>query len=142
MLAQVAGITLDDVTMASVMAALGSNHQPVAIDRARIDRQIRELALEAEQVATVEQVELGERVAEGVGVCPDAIELRPPAKPAEGMLDCSRGERPAVAGEEDVIDVASDRPRPAVGEVVRQAASITVPRGTSRYLPPLPRTRR
>ena len=32
--------------MASVVAALGSNQQPVAIDRARIDRQIRELALE------------------------------------------------------------------------------------------------
>ena len=45
-LAQVAGIALDDVTMASVVAALGSNQQPVAIDRARIDRQIRELALE------------------------------------------------------------------------------------------------
>lgn len=45
-LAQVAGIALDDVTLASVVAALGSNQQPVAIDRARIDRQIRELALE------------------------------------------------------------------------------------------------
>lgn len=45
-LAQVAGIAVDDVTMASVVAALGSNHQPVAIDRARLDRQIRELALE------------------------------------------------------------------------------------------------
>jgi hypothetical protein len=45
-LAQVAGIAVDDVTMASVVAALGSNHQPVAIDKARIDRQIRELALE------------------------------------------------------------------------------------------------
>jgi DNA invertase Pin-like site-specific DNA recombinase len=45
-LAQVDGIALDDVTLASVVAALGSNHQPVAIDRARIDRQIRELALE------------------------------------------------------------------------------------------------
>jgi len=45
-LAQVAGIALDDVTLASVVAALGSKHQPVAIDRARIDRQIRELALE------------------------------------------------------------------------------------------------
>jgi hypothetical protein len=45
-LAQVAGIALDDVTMASVVAALGSNQQPVAIDRARINRQIRELALE------------------------------------------------------------------------------------------------
>jgi hypothetical protein len=32
--------------MASVVAALGSTQQPVAIDRARIDRQIRELALE------------------------------------------------------------------------------------------------
>jgi hypothetical protein len=45
-LAQVAGMALDDVTMASVVAALGSTQQPVAIDRARIDRQIRELALE------------------------------------------------------------------------------------------------
>ncbi len=36
------------------------------------------------------------------------------------MLDRDRGERAPVAGEEDVIDVASDRPRPAVGEVVRQ----------------------
>ena len=46
MLAQVAGIALDDTTMASVVAALGSAQQPIAIDRARIDRQIRELALE------------------------------------------------------------------------------------------------
>jgi hypothetical protein len=45
-LAQVAGIALDDVIMTSVVAALGSTKQPVAIDRARIDRQIRELALE------------------------------------------------------------------------------------------------
>jgi hypothetical protein len=45
-LAQVAGIALDDTTLASVVAALGSHQQPVAIDRARIDRQIRELALE------------------------------------------------------------------------------------------------
>ncbi len=33
-------------TMASVVAALGSSRQPVAIDKARIDRQMRELALE------------------------------------------------------------------------------------------------
>ena len=46
MLAQVAGIALDDATMASVVAALGSSQQPVEIDRARIERQIRELALE------------------------------------------------------------------------------------------------
>ena len=45
MLAQVAGIALDDFTIASVVAALVSNQQP-AIDRARVDRQIRELALE------------------------------------------------------------------------------------------------
>jgi hypothetical protein len=37
-LAQVAGIALDDATMTSVVAALGSNKPPVAIDRARIDR--------------------------------------------------------------------------------------------------------
>jgi hypothetical protein len=45
-LAQVAGIALDDRTMASVLAALGSSRQPVEIDRARIERQIRALALE------------------------------------------------------------------------------------------------
>jgi hypothetical protein len=45
-LAQVAGIALDDDTIASVAAALGSSRQPVAIDQARLDRQIRELALE------------------------------------------------------------------------------------------------
>jgi hypothetical protein len=45
-LAQAAGIALDEDTMAAVVAALGSSRQPVAIDRARIDRQIRELALE------------------------------------------------------------------------------------------------
>ena len=32
--------------MASAVAALGSNQQPVVIYRARIDRQVRELALE------------------------------------------------------------------------------------------------
>ena len=46
MLAQVASIALDDATMASVVAALGSSQQPVEIDRARLERQIRELALE------------------------------------------------------------------------------------------------
>jgi DNA invertase Pin-like site-specific DNA recombinase len=45
-LAQVAGIELDDATIAAVVAALGCAARPVAIDRGRIDRQIRELALE------------------------------------------------------------------------------------------------
>ena len=42
-LAQIAGIEVDELTMARVVAALASNHQPVEIDRTRIDRQIREL---------------------------------------------------------------------------------------------------
>ena len=45
-LAQVAGIELDDATIGAVVAALGCAPRPVPIDRARIDRQIRELALE------------------------------------------------------------------------------------------------
>jgi DNA invertase Pin-like site-specific DNA recombinase len=45
-LAQLGGIELDDGTMAAVVASLGSGPRPVAIDRARIDRQIRDLALE------------------------------------------------------------------------------------------------
>jgi hypothetical protein len=46
MLAQVAGITLDEDTIASVVAVLGSTRRPVEMDQARIDRRIRELALE------------------------------------------------------------------------------------------------
>jgi hypothetical protein len=46
MLAQVAGITLDEDPFASVVAVLGSTRRPVEMDQARIDRRIRELALE------------------------------------------------------------------------------------------------
>ena len=45
-LAQLEGIELDDATIAAVVAGLGSGPRPVTLDRARIDRQIRELALE------------------------------------------------------------------------------------------------
>jgi hypothetical protein len=44
-LAQVAGIELDDATISAVVAALGSTQRPIAIDRARFDRQLREVAL-------------------------------------------------------------------------------------------------
>jgi hypothetical protein len=46
LLAQLEGIALDDASIAAVVASLGSGPRAVAIDRARIDRQIRELALE------------------------------------------------------------------------------------------------
>ena len=46
-LAQVGGIELDDGVIARVVAAaLGSARRPVTIDRARIERQMRDLALE------------------------------------------------------------------------------------------------
>jgi DNA invertase Pin-like site-specific DNA recombinase len=45
-LAQMGGIELDDGVIARVVAALGSTVRPVAIDRSRIERQMRELALE------------------------------------------------------------------------------------------------
>ena len=45
-LAQVSGIELDDCVMVRGVAALGSAVRPVAIDRSRIERQMRELALE------------------------------------------------------------------------------------------------
>ncbi len=45
-LAQVAGIELDPPTIGAVVAALGGAPRPVALDRARIGRQIRDLALE------------------------------------------------------------------------------------------------
>lgn len=46
MLAQVAGLTLDDGIIARVVAALGSPDRPVGIDRGRIERQMRDLALD------------------------------------------------------------------------------------------------
>ena len=45
-LAQLGGIELDDGVIARVVAALGSTVRPVAIDRSRIERQMRELALD------------------------------------------------------------------------------------------------
>lgn len=44
--AQVAGIELDNAAVASVVAAVGSAHRPVQLDRARLERQKRELALD------------------------------------------------------------------------------------------------
>jgi hypothetical protein len=45
-LAQLEAVELDDATIGAVVASLGSGPRPVALDQARIDRQIRELALE------------------------------------------------------------------------------------------------
>ena len=44
-LEQVSEIQLDDATIAAVVGALSSTERPIAIDRARLDRQIREVAL-------------------------------------------------------------------------------------------------
>jgi len=45
-LAQLGGIELENATIAQVVAVLGSTQRPIAIDRARLERQKRELALE------------------------------------------------------------------------------------------------
>jgi hypothetical protein len=45
-LAQVAGLRIDDGLIARVAAALGSPDRPVTLDRARIERQMGELALD------------------------------------------------------------------------------------------------
>ena len=45
-LAQVGGIELDDGVIARVVAVLGTARRPIAIDRTRIERQMRGLALE------------------------------------------------------------------------------------------------
>jgi hypothetical protein len=45
-LAQVAGLRLDGTTTARVVASLGSAPRPIAIDRARIERRMRELAMD------------------------------------------------------------------------------------------------
>jgi hypothetical protein len=45
-LAQLAGVRLDEGTIAAVVASMTSNHRPQTMERARIERQIRELALE------------------------------------------------------------------------------------------------
>ena len=43
-LAQLESVELDDATIAAVVASMGSGPRPVALDKARIERQIRELA--------------------------------------------------------------------------------------------------
>ncbi len=45
-LAQMAGLELDDETIAAVVAALGPAPRPITLDRARIERQMRDLALD------------------------------------------------------------------------------------------------
>ena len=45
-LAQLEGIELDDATIAGVVAGLGSAPRPVTLDKARIERQMRDLALD------------------------------------------------------------------------------------------------
>jgi DNA invertase Pin-like site-specific DNA recombinase len=45
-LAQLAGLQLDAATIAQVVAALASAERPVSLDRARVERQLRDLALE------------------------------------------------------------------------------------------------
>jgi hypothetical protein len=45
-LAQMAGLELDDETIDAVIGALGSAPRPVKLDRARIVRQMRDLALD------------------------------------------------------------------------------------------------
>lgn len=46
MLAQPAQIVLDDATIAAVVGTLASDHKPVAIEKGRIERQLKELALD------------------------------------------------------------------------------------------------
>ena len=45
-LAQVSGMRLDDAVLAEVIDALGVSGQPTSLDRARLERQMRDLALE------------------------------------------------------------------------------------------------
>lgn len=45
-LAQLAQVRLDQPTIAAVVATLSSDHRPAAIERGRLERQLRELALE------------------------------------------------------------------------------------------------
>jgi hypothetical protein len=45
-LAQVTGLKLDEATISEVAAALGTNRQPARLDRSRLNRRIRDLALE------------------------------------------------------------------------------------------------
>ena len=45
-LEQLGSLRLDDATIAAVVASLGSKERPVTIERGRIERQLRELAME------------------------------------------------------------------------------------------------
>ena len=43
---QLTNIRLDSDTIAAVVASLGASAQPIAIERGRVERQIRDLAME------------------------------------------------------------------------------------------------
>ncbi len=45
-LAQLANVRIDDTTVAAVVSVLASDERPIAIEQGRVDRRIRELALE------------------------------------------------------------------------------------------------
>jgi hypothetical protein len=60
--AQMAAIQLDDATIAAVVAALGSSQRPLHLDRVRIERKKRDLALEHASEALTDEAYL-ERLA-------------------------------------------------------------------------------
>ena len=80
-LGQLSSLALDDATIGAVVAALGSTRRPVAIERARVERQLRDVALqhvaqaigdEAYLARVAELRSVADRLdaAEGTGVAP------------------------------------------------------------------------
>jgi DNA invertase Pin-like site-specific DNA recombinase len=87
-LAQVGGIELDNATIAQVVAALGSTKRPVAIDRARLERQMHEVAnqhVEGKITDAVYLARLGELRAQAAAVG-EASQLGVPAERAVAWL--------------------------------------------------------
>jgi hypothetical protein len=112
--AQMAGLELGNGSIAAVVTALGSSDRPVRLDRARLERQKRELALEhaAEAISDGEYLErLGRLRAEVAALNQDARPSIPPDRIAEWLRALGSTWRQAELREEqaEVLHAIYDR---------------------------------
>ncbi len=113
-LAQVAGIELDAATIGAVVAALGGAPRPVALDRARIDRQMRELALEhaagrLEDAVYLERLRELREAKDDVGRMPGERVAAERAIAPRALSDVGRGRRPRGEGGRAPRNLRPDR---------------------------------
>ena len=95
LLAQVAAIALGDATIQAVVAALRSTKRPVAIDKARIERHMRDLALEHASETVSDEADIA-RMAEMRSQRETVVECTDRSVPAERAVEWLRALGPAL----------------------------------------------